>query len=100
MPGSDSPPTPPPTPTPTPTRTPSSSPAATPSFEQAVDQIESIVAKIESGELGLEESMAAYERAVGLIKRCRNDLSKAEQRVIELSKAMSDSAQDSSRSSD
>jgi exonuclease VII small subunit len=44
--------------------------------------------------------MAAYERAVGLIKRCRNDLSKAEQRVIELSKAMSDSAQDSSRSSD
>jgi exodeoxyribonuclease VII small subunit len=76
---------------------PSPSPLQTPSFEQAVDQIESIVSKIETGELGLEESMAAYERAVGLIKRCRSDLSSAEQRVIELSKAMSDSTKDSSR---
>ena len=78
--------------------------ATTPSFEQSVDQIEDIVAKIESGELGLEQSMAAYEQAVGLIKRCRADLSKAEQRVIELSKAMSDAAKepgkDSSRSFD
>lgn len=71
-----------------------------PSFEHAVDQIEEIVAKIESGELGLEQSMAAYEQAVSLIKRCRTDLSMAEQRVIELSKAMSDAAKDSSRSSD
>lgn len=73
-------------------------PDSSPSFEQSVDQIEDIVAKIESGELGLEQSMAAYEQAVGLIKRCRADLSKAEQRVIELSKAMSDAAKDGSRS--
>lgn len=43
--------------------------------------------------------MAAYEQAVGLIKRCRQDLSKAEQRVVELSKAMSDAAKES-RASD
>lgn len=70
-------------------------PIQSPSFEQSVDQIEAIVSKIESGEFGLEESMAAYEKAVGLIKRCRGELSKAEQRVTELSKAMSDAARQS-----
>jgi exodeoxyribonuclease VII small subunit len=60
-----------------------------------VDQIEAIVAKIESGELGLEESIVAYERAAALLKVCRGELSKAEQKVTELSKAMAEAAKQS-----
>lgn len=60
------------------------------SFEDSVEAIESIVSRIESGELGLEESLAAYERAAALLKTCRVELSKAEQRIVELSKAIAD----------
>lgn len=73
-------------------------PHASPSpktFEQSVDQIEEIVAKIESGELGLEDSIAAYERAAALLKACRGELAKAEQKVTELSKAMAEASKQS-----
>ena len=60
------------------------------SFEQSVEAIEAIVSKIESGELGLEESVAAYERAAALLKGCRAELARTEQRVIELSKTMTE----------
>ena len=53
-------------------------------FEKAVEQIEGIIERIESGQVGLERSIAEYERGVGLLKRCREALSKAEQRVEEL----------------
>ncbi len=58
------------------------------SYEDAVAQVEAIVEKIESGELGLEASVAEYERAATLLKRCREVLKKAELRVTELSKQM------------
>ena len=58
------------------------------SYEDAVAQVEAIVEKIESGELGLEASVAEYERAAKLLKRCREVLKKAELRVTELSKQM------------
>lgn len=54
------------------------------SFEEALERIESIVEQIESGQIGLEESISAYERGVGLIRRCRSILDRAEQRVEEL----------------
>ena len=56
------------------------------SFEQALEGLESIVERIERGEVGLEESIAEYERGVALIKRCREILGRAEQRVEELNK--------------
>jgi exodeoxyribonuclease VII small subunit len=63
------------------------SPAPNPAdldFEQAVDAVERIIEKIESGEVGLEQSIAEYERGVALIRRCRQVLERAEQRVEEL----------------
>lgn len=57
-------------------------------FEEAVAQIEQIIERIESGEVGLEASITEYERGVGLLKRCRAVLSKAEQRVEELTAKM------------
>lgn len=57
-------------------------------FEEALEQIESIIDRIESGEVGLEQSLTEYERGVELIRRCRGILSRAEQRVEELNRRM------------
>lgn len=59
-------------------------PDETMTYEEAVAQLESILEKIESGEIGLEASIQEYERGVGLIKRCRAILDQAEQRIEHL----------------
>ncbi len=53
-------------------------------FEEAIEQLEAILEQIESGNVGLEESLAQYEKGMKLIGRCRALLSKAEQRIAEL----------------
>lgn len=53
-------------------------------FDQAVAQLEAIIEKVESGEIGLEQALSEYERGVKLIRRCRTILSDAEQRIEEL----------------
>jgi exodeoxyribonuclease VII small subunit len=50
-------------------------------FEEAVAQLEQIVAAIESGQIGLEESLAKYEQGMALVKRCRGILDRAEKRI-------------------
>jgi len=52
-----------------------------PKFEEAIEQLESIIAKIESGEIGLEESLSQYEGGMKLIMQCRKILDAAEQRI-------------------
>lgn len=51
------------------------------SFEQSVGQLEQIVAAIESGQIGLEESLARYEQGMELVKHCRGILDRAEKRI-------------------
>jgi len=53
-------------------------------FDEAVAQLEVIIEKVESGEIGLEQALSEYERGVKLIRRCRAILSQAEQRIEEL----------------
>lgn len=60
-------------------------PAESLSYEQAMAEVEAIADRIESGEAGLEESVASYERGMALIRHCRAMLERAEQRVVELS---------------
>ena len=50
-------------------------------FEQSLDELESLVEKMEHGEMSLEASLAAYERGVGLYRRCQAALEQAELRV-------------------
>jgi len=50
-------------------------------FESSLDQLEQLVGKMEQGEMSLEESLAAYERGVGLYRRCQAALEQAELRV-------------------
>jgi len=51
------------------------------SFEQALENMTQLVEKLESGELPLEESVAAFEAGVKLSRRCESLLDKAEQRL-------------------
>ena len=55
-------------------------------FEQAVGKLEKIVERIESGQTGLEESIAGYEDDIKLIKQCRTILDAAEKRIQVLAK--------------
>ena len=59
--------------------TPDASPVA--QFEQSLDELEQLVEKMEHGEMSLEDSLAAYERGVGLYRRCQSALEQAELRV-------------------
>jgi exodeoxyribonuclease VII small subunit len=51
------------------------------SFERAIDELESIVKRLEDGKVPLEESVAIYERGEALKRRCEDLLRQAEARV-------------------
>ena len=61
------------------TPAPPASPVA--DFEQSMLALEDLVARMEAGDLSLEESLAAYEQGVGLYRRCQSALEQAELRV-------------------
>jgi len=50
-------------------------------FEEALNQLTVLVEKLESGQLPLEESVAAFEEGVKLTRRCEALLDQAEQRL-------------------
>ncbi len=62
---------------------PDTSPVA--DFEASMQALEDLVGKMETGEMTLEESLAAYERGVGLYRHCQSALEAAELRVRLLS---------------
>ena len=51
------------------------------SYEKAVAELETLVARMESGNLSLEESLAAYRRGSTLVDYCQQQLEKVEQQV-------------------
>ncbi len=51
------------------------------SFERAIEELESIVKRLEDGKVPLEESVAIYERGEQLKRRCEELLRQAEARV-------------------
>ena len=50
-------------------------------FERAIEELESIVKRLEEGKVPLEESVAIYERGEALKRRCEQLLAQAEARV-------------------
>jgi exodeoxyribonuclease VII small subunit len=58
-----------------------SKPAKRLKFEEAMQRLDAIVEAMESGEIGVEESIAKYEEAMGLAAHCRQILDQAEQRI-------------------
>ena len=52
-----------------------------PSFEEQLKTLESVVDKLERGDLPLEESLALFEQGVALSEACKKELDAAEGRV-------------------
>lgn len=52
-----------------------------PRFEDALAELEATVTRLESGELTLEDSLAAFERGVGLVKVLNERLGAVERRI-------------------
>jgi len=50
-------------------------------FEDALAELEGIVQRLEKGELPLEDSLAAFERGIGLVRALSQRLAQVEQRV-------------------
>ncbi|MBF0610804.1 MAG: exodeoxyribonuclease VII small subunit [Magnetococcales bacterium] len=56
-------------------------------FETDLARLESLVQRLEKGELSLEESLAAFEEGTALARRCQQRLDEAEKRVEELTES-------------
>jgi exodeoxyribonuclease VII small subunit len=52
-----------------------------PSFEEAMAELEQLVARMEAGELPLEASVAAYKRGSELVRFCTAQLDKVDSQV-------------------
>jgi exodeoxyribonuclease VII small subunit len=59
---------------------------ATPDFEASLAELEAIVARLEQGELPLEESLRQFERGVALTRACQKALGEAEKKIRVLAK--------------
>jgi len=64
--------------------------AATPDFEQALAELESLVERLESGDLPLDEALHTFERGVALTRHCQGALKAAQQKVEILLKRSAD----------
>jgi exodeoxyribonuclease VII small subunit len=50
-------------------------------FETALEELEQVVEQLDSGELSLEDALAAFEKGVGLVKYCNEKLNDVEKKV-------------------
>lgn len=57
-------------------------------FEQSLTELESVVERLELGDMQLEESLELFERGVSLIRDCRTRLTSAERKIEELTESM------------
>jgi exodeoxyribonuclease VII small subunit len=53
-------------------------------FEQSLSTLESLVSRMEQGDMTLEESLQAFETGIALTRECQNRLAAAEQQVTKL----------------
>lgn len=54
---------------------------STNSFEESLAELQTLVERMESGKLTLEESLADFEKGIGLTRECQSALTDAEQKV-------------------
>lgn len=62
-------------------------------FQEGLQALEQIVARLESGELALEDALRAFEQGVGLVRALNEKLTQAEQRVELLTRSATGSLQ-------
>lgn len=51
------------------------------SFEESIEELETIVAKLEKGDCPLDEAVELFEKGVKLSKECHKTLDSAEQKI-------------------
>ena len=59
-------------------------PSSIAEFERSLSELETIVAKLEHGELSLDESLSTFERGISLYRDCKTALDAAELKVKQL----------------
>ena len=52
-----------------------------PDFETSLAELETLVERLERGDLQLEEALSSFERGVALTRQCQNSLNSAQQKV-------------------
>ena len=57
-------------------------------FEDTLKELESIVTKLESGDIGLESSLEQFEVGTKLYKECKDQLSIAEKKIALLTESL------------
>ena len=62
----------------------SDTPVGEMSFEDAMKELEDVVAKLESGDVPLEDSIKLYERGAALKEHCQKKLAEAEEKVAQI----------------
>jgi exodeoxyribonuclease VII small subunit len=55
-------------------------------IEENMKELETMIASLENGEFGLDESIEVYAKAMKLVKECDSDLKKVEERVSKIVK--------------
>ena len=63
------------------------SPAPAPSLENAIAQLDAILAEMEDGKLPLEQLISRYEAGIKLVKVCQDQLQMAEKRIQVVARA-------------
>jgi len=63
-------------------------------YEEAVEELEAIVERMERGDGALEDTLREYARGDALVRRCRQVLEQAEQRIEAIGAADLDAGQD------
>ena len=62
----------------------SDAPVGKMSFEDAMRELETVVAQLESGDVPLEDSIKLYERGAALKEHCQKKLAEAEEKVAKI----------------
>ena len=62
----------------------SDTPVGEMSFETAMKELEAVVARLESGDVPLEDSIRLYERGAALKEHCQKKLAEAEEKVAKI----------------
>ena len=53
-------------------------------FESSLEKLEKNVAKLEAGDISMEDRVKSFEEGIGLVKECQKQLSSAELKVKKL----------------
>ncbi len=63
-------------------------------FEKSLDELEKIAARLESGDISLDDSIKLFERGMELTNKCRKTLENARQKIITLTEAETEKEND------